>query len=601
MRTSGIILLTACSVLLTASCQEKDNLFGPSENGRIGIEVDVTATRLKSGIGSSAEVLFSVPFVTDTGETMYINAVIGDYESAPLPACNETLTRGTAVTGDNIGTLPGYESFQMSVYNSGGAIYKSYDIIREKTSDMENLAVTYSGTSSWQLPAAYWWPENNDDPLDFCAWAPSAAFAVEGTAAYVGTATGLAWQPDASGKAKATFTYTLPAPMTAEEAEEGGYQDAVNQPDIIFAANRQTRSVGINGMSYAHLTFSHAMTAVRFVRGELPNCHIDKIVLKGFYSSATCTYAYDESASKYQFTWTNPEKLNTYSQTLDVELDNNVKKTGEDGMGDYMDNTTDLSYTFMMIPQALDATAKIELYVKGRLHPIELPIGSLTVSNLSGSALDNADENIARIKDWSQYAGKVINFSIGSESLNQVSVIESFSSEEKVLSDPSIENQGECTVYVRAAIVANWTDETGYTILAPYIIDGCIANHSDVFALPATATVKTETVSADWKDFWYYNLADGFYYYKYKLPGKKSEYAGEHNHSLSMPLFSSFTAPDPGPEIAVIEGVSKLKITVLYQCVDATNGKDGVIYAGWITTGTEEWLSSDEKGKCVTE
>lgn len=371
MKAARLILLALTSLPLLNSCQGTEELKGITVDNRIGIEVG-SGIFTKSGKTTSSENLFSIPFVTDSGETMYINAVLSDYDMNPVFLQGGPLTKGAAVTTSNIGSLPGYETFNMSVYHKG-AIYKSHE------DEMKNLQVRKTGmgeSSRWELPGTYFWPTGYDmlTPLFFCAWAPAAAFTPESEVPYAGSVSDLSWTCDVEGRAKATFSYTLPASATDGEDESGSvYQDAANQPDLVFAVNPQTsKDHVIDGKSYAQITFGHALTAVRFVRGTLRNCILNRIALEGFHSSGDCEYSYDSATEGYQFKWTGLGELKSYTQTFDRTVDNSIKSTSDEGMGDYFDPTDQSSYTFMMIPQELDQTAVIKIYLDGRLHPIEL-------------------------------------------------------------------------------------------------------------------------------------------------------------------------------------------------------------------------------------
>ena len=118
-----MILLALISLPLLNSCQDTEESKEIPAGNRIGIEVGsgvfTKSGNIKSGNTTSSENLFSIPFVTDAGDTMYINAVLSDYDADPAYPQDRTLTKGAAVTTSNIGSLPGYETFRMTVYHKG--------------------------------------------------------------------------------------------------------------------------------------------------------------------------------------------------------------------------------------------------------------------------------------------------------------------------------------------------------------------------------------------------------------------------------------------------------------------------------------------------
>ena len=148
----------------------------------------------------------------------------------------------------------------------------------------------------------------------------------------------------------------------------------------------------------------------------------------------------------------------------------------------------------------------------------------------------------------------------------------------KVKSEVMTANTGTLPAYLRAAIVANCEDADG-VILEPYAV-GDITTNSD-FALPA-----------DWTSYWIYNAADGWYYYKYIVPGESR---------TEIDLFTTFTAPASCYSDSSVDHVN---MQVVLQGVDAYDNlgmkdvKQGVTDAGW-PAAVISALETTEKGTAL--
>lgn len=519
-------LLPLAFTLIVASCQP--NIFNNRTSGAIGLSVNAEMT--KSGEFLNEEVLYSTPFKNDNGETFYLTVSVCDANTG-------ISTKGTPIYDANIGRAAGFNQFHTSVYTAGGSTYTDAE-----GQPMGSVTAQFDAVNSiWELTGhtkdAYYWPDDGSN-LTFCSYAPVSATATGGTV------TNLSW--DLTNK-KAFFSYKQPAP-TAKP-----YADAVNQKDLILAIDdHQNKNKEIrDNKSYAQIHFYHALTAVQFTRGkELNDCKILDVTLSNFYSSGNATLDYSITDPKSKFVWTGQDNKQTFRQAYNSTIDDSVER-GDDGTstaGASLDPTyrdaddyNDGEYTFMMIPQLLPDDAMITITVEGRLHPIELAIGSPNTGNA---------ENDSRLKDWSNYSGRIVVLRVESEKMDMVRVAVDDQVDHLIKSDVVTANTGRNGVFMRAALLANGINKDGKIVKPIYIED--ISSDSR-FALPT-----------GWSTYWEYCTADGFYYYKYVLPsGKKT----------CVDLFTTFTLPDDiissGSEAS---DVKKVQFDVVIQGIDAGPG-----------------------------
>ena len=228
-----------------------------------------------------------------------------------------------------------------------------------------------------------------------------------------------------------------------------------------------------------------------------------------------------------KFTWTPTGDLKTYVQTFNKSL-GEIGAEGAVAEGGSIDPTTDESCTFMMVPQELDASAAVSIvvaYGSGADQTISVNLGSIT-EEAAGTA-----GNAAKLKDWSEYAGKVITFKINRAGV-AVAVDETVTGTTK--SGVGAKNTGGKVEFVRAAVVANWVNATG-----------------DVYD---TCDITEEGTLVPAENSGWTLHTDGFYYYaKAIAPGKVT----------TGKIFTSYTAPTTAPDESL-----HLEIVVITQGVE---------------------------------
>ena len=187
------------------------------------------------------------------------------------------------------------------------------------------IAVATPINNFWGIQGSRW---PNTGEVSFHAFAP-----------YNAADNSLAFSQDiANGKTQITYT--------------ASNTDIANQPDLIVATNKGSKSKEALG-----LNFYHALTAVTFsVDKNLPAVvgsgkQLTKIELQGIYNKGICDLSLSETANVPNAVWT-LDKNNKVTYTFDV-TDKNIIV----GQQDYA--LTQGAQTLMMIPQTLETGAKV--------------------------------------------------------------------------------------------------------------------------------------------------------------------------------------------------------------------------------------------------
>ena len=239
MKRRNIIMVMMTSLLL-GSCSSEDILSVPNGNGRIRFDVgvsqsqEVAVTPMNGGATRSAEPLFlpTSSIEMHSGDmTMYANCA----STADIPMHNivrEKTTRGTEINTSNF-------------YNSFGLFGYFYDSDKSWTTDgsslypetsMNDLQITQSA-SSWTT--SVYWPGSTKKST-FFAYAPH-------------NCEGVSWASPITGAPN--MTYTVP-------------QNVSDQKDLLVA--KSTEDISCDGKTSVALTFKHALSAIKFVKGDTP-------------------------------------------------------------------------------------------------------------------------------------------------------------------------------------------------------------------------------------------------------------------------------------------------------------------------------------------
>lgn len=232
-------------------------------------------------------------------------------------------TRGAEVTETDF-----YDAFTLYGYTYEGEATEAWSSASSTASAfIEGTTVEKEG-NDWTTKDSYFWPAEKY-AVKFFAYAPQQ----------LGTGNRVTVEDNTP-----KLTYIVPA-------------DAVDQHDIVVA-NPAAVQGGKNDAQ--ELTFEHIMTAVKIQTvGSDMRSKVSKVSLKNVHSGGT----YNMASS----TWTDVEdsEVKTFSQTVQEDAGG----TGADSFYPLIDG----EQTFMMMPQALDKDAELEIVMDGKT--LTAPIG----------------------------------------------------------------------------------------------------------------------------------------------------------------------------------------------------------------------------------
>lgn len=317
MKRRNIIMVMMTSLLL-GSCSSEDILSVPNGNGRIRFDVgvsqsqEVVVTPMNGGATRSAEPLFlpTSSIEMHSGDmTMYANFA----STADIPMHNiipETTTRGSIQTADNFYSAFGlfgyfYDSTQSWDLNSS---YISPE------SSMKNLEVTQT-SKSWTTNV--YWPGGTKEAT-FFAYAPyNSNVALT------------------SNTGAPKITYTVPSVIA-------------NQQDLLIA--KSTADISCDGKTTVALDFKHALSAIKFVKGDTPGYkEIKAIQISGINNQGT---------------------LNMNSQSWE----------NTSGSATYSISTIDENTVCFLMPQSVPSGAKLSVTLTngGTEHTFEADLKTTT-------------------------------------------------------------------------------------------------------------------------------------------------------------------------------------------------------------------------------
>ena len=205
--------------------------------------------------------------------------------------------------------------------------YTSFNVSAYKgtTARVSNGTVSYS-SSAWSLnQTAKWYP---NETLDFYALAAPA------------TAPTLSVTPSSK---TASFSYAAANPTSTISG--------ANTPDIMFGYYSGTGTLS-GSKKVAPLTFYHPFAAIKFKAGaDLVGATVNTITIKNVAYSGTCSIVASNlaTAGNSAISWTTNTGLADYGDTYTATITAANQQIGTD------------SQTFMIIPQTMGETAKLEV------------------------------------------------------------------------------------------------------------------------------------------------------------------------------------------------------------------------------------------------
>lgn len=388
-------MVSAATILVFASCSRDDIDTVPVTGRSLRFEVSAdedsnafSVTRCESD-GCDDELL-TLRGDSDT-DTLFIHSSVADGIVCGAIGGIDAPTRG-AVASEM------YDTFGVSGYlytgnwNSASCMPDfMYDVAVRQTSDV------------WTPDGTYFWP-GGSRKLRFFAYAP-----------YRGSGIVLSNKSTAGAP---MFIYTVPA-------------NVADQKDILTASSDEFEG---SRQSAVPLTFSHALTAVRFVVGDkMLAGKISKISLTGVYGRGTYSFA--------DGTWNSYADSKTFSQTLSVDVDGTPDTPINDGTA-----------TFMMIPQTLPSGAAIEVMfadnltgtnrtLSATIAGTDWPIGKTVTYRISTSSITVTPTFTVTAPADFTYTGGSKNYS--------------------VTSSASVSRQGDLTKNIAMAWTAEFVEDDG--------------------------------------------------------------------------------------------------------------------------------------------
>ena len=425
--------LAPIGMLAAFSCQ--DDLVAERQPVASGDEIAFSVASDSTWAAMSrSEKKMNRHFITMIGKDSVFLQVVEEKNTDMPFATQDDESRSASFTTENL------KSFSLHAYYNN------------KEQFMMNQVVKKSG-DNWTYSPVKYWPNNPGDVISFY-----------GYARYNDNGTFTAPVIDMENKS-GSFSYTLPA----ADAEK---DDAVNQPDLIFAMAPNQSKQSINGA--VQLKFYHALSAIVFKVGNMPEgTKITNLTIADVKESGECTMTAATDGG-INFAWTPGEAVKTYTQAFNKE---NLKEG---------DAISEDATTFMMIPQTFtdDSHLVIRFTIGQHNYEYEHP---LIITDEEDNVLSN---------QWEP--NKKYIYTLSTTEVVEVDVTDQVTGENQTVKEEvKIQNTGLTPSYIRAAIVGYWVNESGD------IVASWKANDEEVGTF---AGLKGNTA--------WIEGADGFYYHK---------------------------------------------------------------------------------------
>jgi len=288
---------------------------------------------------------------------------------------------------------------------------------------------------------------------------------------------------DVNKKPLGVFSYSLPEPDSVNK------QDAINQPDYVFAITERMTRDSHDGVVPLH--FAHCFAAVTVKLGDTyldsTGRQVKEVKISGVPSSGECIITPIRGRGTVGFEWdTSYADRRSYSQRIEAEgSETNIPNGGV---------INDDEMTFMLIPHTLSEDAKITIL-------FDLHKDSKEVYQHEDSVVVSIKDVTANDGVW--YPGMKYIYTVSCEETVKVDVEDEFMSlDPLVIGNPAITNNGTAGVYVRACIVGWWEDTEGVVVAPWNETDGTFAGtgwNGATFTGAGSNWIKGE---------------DGFFYFK---------------------------------------------------------------------------------------
>ncbi len=368
-------LIALCAaVSLSYGCADDDWRGSGLNSDRITYALVAESAQNQSRSGVIGQDV--IPMLTENGtDTLFLHPTISDMPAPGVVQNNSS--RGVPVENENFATV--IKEFGVEAYTSGdNRAYIKYGKVD-----------SHNGNNIWtQSTASHYWPEYD---LDFYAVAPYSLHETN---------------PISFDLTNKTMSFTYSTPKSTD-----GLQDATVQPDIMLAYAGDVNQDTQNGQ--VPTQFWHALAGIRFKVSDVAGGTVKSIKLNNIHGAGSVVF--DCATETYKWT-TSDQATNSYTQTFDVEVQDVIPGKTTDASGNVLGNQDITNVnpvtTFMMIPQALNANAEIEVVINA------IAPGETTPRDITLSAKINANG----LKSWE--AGKIYTYTISTESINWTYVFE---------------------------------------------------------------------------------------------------------------------------------------------------------------------------------
>jgi len=405
------IIISVVFLSVFCSCQKEKGLgLNGSVMGDIAVSHVMSLTKCDGG--SQSETLFQdMPFVTSSGDTLYLSAELSNMEDVVVEQ-----TKGALI--DDPTSMP-ESKFYTYVFENNAGRYMS-----KGADEMYKVPVTYG--TKWEFDKKYYWPTSDSQILHFVSIGPANLVDDDYVYHFGNTSGGYDWN---SGNNTMKLRYQSRKDDIITD------HDAENLADLLYGFNSQSKSTDENKVQ---ITLKHACMGVRFEIGNIFGT-IESISLQNFYRNG------DFTLSSSGISWSNPGSKTEFKQLYNVVA--NPSLEGKD-----LDETPNHAKTFMLVPQQVRSDAKMIVSIGGTLHPEELSFEKLFT--------DNPTLN----RNWNEYIGQIITFRLSSTKANNVSVVITDTVDGLTKKDIAISNDGRSDIMIRVKPVGNWLNEDGHVI-----------------------------------------------------------------------------------------------------------------------------------------
>lgn len=304
---SSIFSLAFVALFATFVSCTNDEIDSPIGDRRIRFEVYTDGDWSRTGSKSAPEADASLSTIALKANERQLFLIPEITPGIDLGSNGEG-SRAETVTNETINDFGVYASIE----NSADGYY------------MHNVEVTKE--NSWAPLKEYLWPGSGS--LHINAYSPYCAV-TNATSGIVAINEG-----NPASNISAKLQYIVPSEVT-------------EQNDLLWAMPRQASA------SPCSMKFNHALAAVRFVTGSgMAPCTVKSISISGLLGSGTLDLE--------EGTWTNVSGNENYTATVNTVL----ASSAEDGNVEEGTIITDVSHTFMLMPQVLGDEATVAMVIE---------------------------------------------------------------------------------------------------------------------------------------------------------------------------------------------------------------------------------------------